>query len=80
MSERQESSPQVSASSENLKPVLIEPDVNFIRILSKETGNTFKLCMQCGTCSVTCDVSPDRAPFPRKEMAWATWGLKIVSS
>jgi quinone-modifying oxidoreductase, subunit QmoC len=78
MSDQQESSPQVSASTstENLKPVRIEPDVNFIRVLSKESSNTFKLCMQCGTCSVTCGVSPDRAPFPRKEMAWATWGLK----
>lgn len=76
MSDRQESSPTVSAPSNNLKPVWIEPDVDFIRILSKETDNTFKLCMQCGTCSVTCGISPDRAPFPRKEMAWATWGMK----
>jgi quinone-modifying oxidoreductase, subunit QmoC len=74
MSERQECT--VSAPSINLKPVRIEPDVNFIRVLSKDSNNTFKLCMQCGTCSVTCGISPDRAPFPRKEMAWATWGLK----
>lgn len=76
MSERQESSPPVSAPSGKSKAVRIEPDVDFIRVLSKESSNTFKLCMQCGTCSVTCGVSPDRAPFPRKEMAWATWGLK----
>jgi quinone-modifying oxidoreductase, subunit QmoC len=74
MSERQEST--VSAPSRSLKPVRIEPDVDFIRVLSKESNNTFKLCMQCGTCSVTCGLSPDQAPFPRKEMAWATWGLK----
>ncbi len=76
MSERQESSPPVSAPSEKPTAVRIEPDVDFIRVLSKESSNTFKLCMQCGTCSVTCGISPDRAPFPRKEMAWATWGLK----
>ncbi len=76
MSERPESSSTVSAPSEIRKPVWIKPDVDFIRILSKESNNTFKLCMQCGTCSVTCGISPDRAPFPRKEMAWATWGLK----
>ncbi len=75
MSERQESSPAVPAPSQTLKPVWIKPDVDFIRVLSKE-NNTFKQCMQCGTCSVTCGISPDRAPFPRKEMAWASWGLK----
>jgi quinone-modifying oxidoreductase subunit QmoC len=76
MSESQESSTKTSAPSKNIHPVRIEPDVDFIRALGKESGNTFKLCMQCGTCSVACGVSPDRAPFPRKEMAWATWGLK----
>jgi quinone-modifying oxidoreductase subunit QmoC len=76
MSKRQESSPTVSAPSESHKPVAIKPDVDFIRVLSKESNNTYKLCMQCGTCSVTCGISPDRAPFPRKEMAWAAWGLK----
>jgi quinone-modifying oxidoreductase subunit QmoC len=76
MSERQESSPQASAPSKSLPPVYVEPDVDFIRAINKETDNTFKLCMQCGTCSVACGVSPERAPFPRKEMAWATWGLK----
>jgi quinone-modifying oxidoreductase subunit QmoC len=76
MSERQESSRTVSTPSGSPKPVRIEPDVDFIRVLSKESNNTFKLCMQCGTCSVSCGISPDRAPFPRKEMAWATWGMK----
>jgi quinone-modifying oxidoreductase subunit QmoC len=76
MQEQQESSLQASTPPKSRKPVSIEPDVDFIRVLSKESDNTYKRCMQCGNCSVTCGISPDRAPFPRKEMAWASWGLK----
>ncbi|UCC45316.1 MAG: quinone-interacting membrane-bound oxidoreductase complex subunit QmoC [Candidatus Zixiibacteriota bacterium] len=54
----------------------IEPDLDFIRELTRQAGDTFTKCFQCGTCSATCALSPDPAPFPRKEMAWANWGLK----
>ncbi|MFH1420249.1 MAG: quinone-interacting membrane-bound oxidoreductase complex subunit QmoC [Planctomycetota bacterium] len=56
--------------------VWVEPDLDFIRTLRRQGGNTLKKCIQCGTCSATCDISPDAAPFPRKEMAWAGWGMK----
>jgi quinone-modifying oxidoreductase subunit QmoC len=68
--------PTPSSPSENGKPVLIEPDLDFVKTLHKQGGNTFEKCFQCGTCSATCSVSPDREPFPRKEMAWAAWGMK----
>ncbi len=58
------------------RPGRVEPDLEFIRALSAQTGGTFKKCFQCGTCSGTCDLSPDRDPFPRKEMIWAIWGMK----
>jgi quinone-modifying oxidoreductase subunit QmoC len=56
--------------------VRIEPDLDFVRALSRQGGNTLKKCFQCGTCSATCDLSPDSRPFPRKEMVWAVWGMR----
>lgn len=50
--------------------------MDFIRALIRQGGDALKKCFQCGTCSATCDLSPDLEPFPRKEMAWATWGMK----
>ena len=61
---------------EQIRPASIEPDLPFIRELIDHTGGSFKKCFQCGTCSGTCALSPKSAPFPRKEMAWAVWGLK----
>jgi len=72
-----EKNPQTTTiKSNNSKPDWIEPDLDFIRMLNEQTENPFKKCMQCGTCSSTCDLSPDDRPFPSKEMAWAGWGLK----
>ena len=64
------------AASDDGKPVWVEPDLDFIRSLAGRGGNLLKQCMQCGTCSGTCDITPDAEPFPRREMAWAVWGLK----
>ena len=61
---------------EEIRPAKIDPDLPFIRELMGHTGGSFKKCFQCGTCSGTCALSPEKAPFPRKEMAWAVWGLK----
>jgi len=54
----------------------IEPDVRFKKRLLETGGETLKKCFQCGTCTVACPLSPDAAPFPRKEILWAQWGLK----
>lgn len=54
----------------------VEPDIDFIDKLTKDSGAPLKQCMQCGACTVVCELSPEENPFPRKEMIWASWGLK----
>jgi len=53
----------------------IEPDIDFIEFVKKDSGSDLSICMQCGTCTAVCDLSPEINPFPRKEMIWASWGM-----
>lgn len=55
---------------------LVEPDRLFIKDLIGLGGDSLKKCFQCATCSVACPISPEKSPFPRKEMIAASWGLK----
>jgi quinone-modifying oxidoreductase, subunit QmoC len=58
------------------EPYSVEPDVEFIKEVTQLGGQDLKKCYQCATCAVTCPISPDNKPFPRKEMLAASWGLK----
>jgi len=58
------------------KEIVAEPDLQFTKDLMASGAGDLKKCYQCATCSVACPVAPDNAPYPRKEMIWAQWGLK----
>ncbi|NOZ21391.1 MAG: heterodisulfide reductase subunit E [Planctomycetes bacterium] len=66
----------VDSTAAGDEPMLVEPDLDFIRAATKHGGESLKKCFQCGTCSAVCAISPDNATFPRKEMALAVWGMK----
>lgn len=51
-------------------------DLEFIRYLKKNGGETMKKCYQCATCTVSCHLSPKEYAFPRKEMIQASFGMK----
>jgi quinone-modifying oxidoreductase subunit QmoC len=56
--------------------LLLKPDSKFVEDIVKSGGGDLKKCYQCATCSVVCELSTETAPFPRKEMIWAQWGLR----
>jgi quinone-modifying oxidoreductase subunit QmoC len=71
-----EKTESISKKTQDTRPLLVEPDLEFVRSLGKRGGVGFKKCIQCGTCAGTCTLSPDEQAFPCKEMSWATWGMK----
>jgi len=54
----------------------IQPDIQFIKQIRKDSGMDLSQCMQCGACTSVCALAEPSLPFPRKEMIWAAWGLK----
>ena len=55
-------------------PALV-PSSSFRDALRRRGGVTASRCYQCATCSSVCDLAPEGAPFPRRQMILAQWGL-----
>ncbi len=53
----------------------LRPSPAFRRALLERGGGTAAKCYQCATCSSVCHLAPEGAPFPRRQMLWAQWGL-----
>ncbi len=52
------------------------PDAEFRAQLLERGGSTVARCFQCATCSAVCDLAPEGAPFPRRQMVRAQWGMR----
>ncbi len=52
----------------------VSPDPEFRSQLMRLAGSTAR-CYQCATCSSVCNLAAAEAPFPRRQMLWAQWGL-----
>ncbi|MGE5344777.1 MAG: quinone-interacting membrane-bound oxidoreductase complex subunit QmoC [Acidithiobacillales bacterium] len=54
----------------------ILPSAEFRTELARRGGATASRCYQCATCSAVCELARDDAPFPRRQMLLAQWGLE----
>jgi quinone-modifying oxidoreductase, subunit QmoC len=54
----------------------VTPSASFRKDLQDRGGASALRCYQCATCSSVCELAPAGAPFPRRQMLQAQWGLE----
>jgi len=54
---------------------VVQPSSEFREAFAKRGGAAATRCYQCATCSSVCELAPAAAPFPRRQVLWAQWGL-----
>jgi quinone-modifying oxidoreductase subunit QmoC len=54
---------------------MIQPSAEFREAFFQRGGEAAARCYQCATCSSVCELAPEDAPFPRRQILWAQWGL-----
>ena len=52
------------------------PSSSFRKEMKKRGGERGLRCYQCATCSSVCQLAPEGAPFPRRQMLMAQWGME----
>ncbi|MFO7610499.1 MAG: 4Fe-4S dicluster domain-containing protein, partial [Candidatus Krumholzibacteriia bacterium] len=53
---------------------LLPPDSRFLAKLKTISGEAFKTCMQCGTCSAVCPMTGNMQMTTRQVMHLVQWG------
>ena len=54
---------------------VVQPSSKFREAFAKRGGAAAARCYQCAACSSVCELAPAAAPFPRRQVLWAQWGL-----
>jgi quinone-modifying oxidoreductase subunit QmoC len=55
---------------------VIQTSSEFREAFFDRGGENAARCYQCATCSSVCELAPANAPFPRRQILWAQWGLQ----
>jgi quinone-modifying oxidoreductase subunit QmoC len=55
---------------------VIQTSSEFRETFFDRGGENAARCYQCATCSSVCELAPANAPFPRRQVLWAQWGME----